>query len=161
MTALNVDVEGTLEWAKIFEFNRDRAAWNEETDGEYKVSVITNEKTAKELKDIGVRKQITKEDEGYRVTFSRPHKGKQDWMGGPPIVADLSGKPWDVDSKGTIGNGSKGIVRIQVYDGKAGKGTRLMGVQIIDHVVYEGDGSNSNPTQMFQDRSTSQEAAPF
>ena len=39
-------------------------------------------------------------------------------MGGAPVVADISGKAWSLDEKGLIGNGSKGIVKVEVYPTK-------------------------------------------
>ena len=44
-----IEVFGKLEWAKVFEHNRDRAAWNEEKDGEYKVTVIMDSDNADNL----------------------------------------------------------------------------------------------------------------
>ena len=40
-----------------------------------------------------------------------------------------------------IGNGSVGVVYVDVYDTKMGVGSRLSGVQVIDHVVFESEGS--------------------
>ena len=39
-----------------------------------------------------------------------------------------------------IGNGSVGVVYVDVYDTKMGVGSRLSGVQVIDHVVFESEG---------------------
>jgi hypothetical protein len=33
MPATNIDVKGKIEWAKVFESNRDRAEWNAGLDG--------------------------------------------------------------------------------------------------------------------------------
>ena len=159
MAATNIDVKGKLQWAKVFESNRDRAEWTAETDGEYKVTVFMDADMAKALKDTGCSKKIEETPEGFKVTFSRPHKGAQDWMGCAPLVADVSGKIWNVDEKGLIGNGSTGIVKVQIYDTKAGRrGSRLMGLQVLDHVVYNAEGTSSQPTSMFEDLSQSQEA---
>ena len=92
-------------------------------------------------------------DGGFRLTVSRPHTGAEDWMGGAPVVADISGKAWNLDDKGLIGNGSKGIVKVEVYRTKNGLvGTRLMGLQVLDHVVYNPEES---PSEMFADHSKS------
>jgi len=156
MPSTQIDVKGTIEWAKVFESNRDRAEWNVETDGEYKVTVTTDKKTANALKKAGCMKKIEEVDGGFRITVSRPHTGAEDWMGGAPVVADIAGKAWSLEDNGLIGNGSKGIVKVEVYPTRTGRtGTRLMGLQILDHVVYETEGGSSQSRQMFQDHSKS------
>ena len=155
MPATHIDVKGKIEWAKVFENNRDRSEWNKEKDGEYKVTVTTDEKTAKALQKAGCRKKIEEVTEGFKVTFDRPHKGAQDWMGGAPIVADVSGKAWNLQEKGLIGNGSEGIVKVELYDTKMGTGTRLIGLQVLDHVVYESENGPSQPRVVFEDHSKS------
>ena len=81
------------------------------------------------MKKAGSQKKIEEVDGGFRVTVSRPHTGAEDWMGGEPVVADIAGKAWDLEDNGLIGNGSKGIVKVEVYRTKKGLvGTRLMGL---------------------------------
>lgn len=155
MPATQMDVKGKLDWAKVFESNRDRSEWNKEKDGEYKVTVTTDKDTAEALKKAGCRKKIEEVAEGYKVTFDRPHKGAQDWMGGAPIVADVTGKAWSLEDKGLIGNGSEGIVKVELYNTKMGVGTRLVGLQVLDHVVYNSEGGPSQPRSMFTDHSQS------
>lgn len=140
-----VEVFGTLEWAKVFEHNRDRAAWNEEKDGEYKITVIMDKENAAKLKDSGCAKAMHDVEDGVKVTLSRPHKGKFDWQGGAPAVANIKGQPWDFQIDGYIGNGSTGLVRVAVYPaGNSGRtGSRLESVQVIDHVEYESEGGGS------------------
>lgn len=160
MPSTQFNVKGTLEWAKVFESNRDKAEWTKDTDGAYKVTVVMDKGMAEQLKKAGCRKKIEEDNGKYRVTFSRPHKAKYDWQGGAPVVADVTGKIWDVDSKGLIGNGSTGIVKIDLYDGgPLGKGTRLLGLQVTDHVVYESEGGSSSPRQMFGDLTKSSEVS--
>ena len=156
MPSTKIDIKGTIEWAKVFESNRDRAEWNVETDGEYKVTVITDEATANMLKEAGCMKKIEKVEGGHRVTVARPHTGLQDWQGGPPIVADKSGELWDLRTKGLIGNGSEGIVKVEVYPTRTGRtGTRFLGLQVLNHVVFESEGGSSQPSAMFEDHSES------
>jgi hypothetical protein len=156
MPSTQIDIKGTIEWAKVFESNRDRAEWNKETDGEYKVTITTDAATAKELKKAGCMKKIEEVDSGHRLTVSRPHTGAQDWMGGAPIVADVTGKAWNLQEQGLIGNGSEGIVKVEVYPTRTGRtGTRLLGVQVLEHVVYESEGGPSQPRAMFTDHSSS------
>ena len=153
MPSTQIDIKGTLEWAKVFELNRDHNEWNEDKGGEYKVTVTTDKKTADALKKAGCQKKMEEVDGGIRLTVSRPHTGAEDWMGGEPVVADISGKAWSLDDKGLIGNGSKGIVKVEVYRTKKGLvGTRLMGLQVLDHVTYNPEES---PSEMFADHSKS------
>jgi hypothetical protein len=157
MPSTQHDVKGIIHWAKVFESNRDRAHFHSSTDGAYKVTVVTDEATMKSLKKEGCTKQFKKTDDGFEVTFDRPHKGDYDWQGGAPIVADVTGKAWDLDEKGLIGNGSTGIVKIALYRGKDmdNAGSRLLGLQVLDHVVYESEGGSSQSRSMFADHSKS------
>jgi len=139
---------GTLEWAKVFEHNRDRAAWNEDKEGEYKVTIIMDAENAEKLKESGCGKGISQVEDGTKVTLARPHKGKFEWQGGAPKVANISGQPWDFETDGYIGNGSTGIVQFSTFPSNAGHtGSRLESVQVVDHVEFEsevGSGSSSN-----------------
>lgn len=156
MPSTQIDIKGTLDWAKVFESNRDHNEWNEDKDGEYKVTVTTDKKTADALKKAGCQKKIEEVDGGHRITVVRPHVGLQDWMGGAPVVADKSGKEWNFEEKGFIGNGSKGIVKVEIYPTKVGSGTRLVGLQVLDHVVYDSEGGSSqSASEMFSDHTKS------
>jgi len=157
-----VEVFGTLEWAKVFEHNRDRAAWNEEKDGEYKVTVIMDDENAAKLKESGCAKAMHEVEGGTKVTLARPHKGKFDWQGGEPQVVNVKGKAWAFDIDGYIGNGSTGVVRVAIYPaGNSGRiGSRLESVQVVDHVEFESEGGGSSGA--FNDLSSysSKEAKP-
>ena len=155
MPSTQHDVKGKLMWAKVFESNRDRADFHSETDGAYKVTVTTDEATKKDLLKAGFGRKITEVDDGWQFTIDRPHKAKYDWQGGAPVVADVTGKTWNLDEKGFIGNGSEGIVKIEIYQGnnQQRKGARLLGLQVLDHVVYESEGGPSQPSAMFTDHS--------
>lgn len=144
--AERLQLVGTLEWAKVFPSNLDRAEWNKETDGEFKITMILDEENQEKLNSSNSMKQI----KDGKVTFSRPHVGKHEWQGGAPTVADVTGKPWNLDDKGYIGNGSTGMVTVSIYPAGARFGTRLESVQVIDHVVYESEGGSS---PRFQDLS--------
>jgi len=150
-----LDVKGKISWAKVFESNRDRADFHKTTDGAYKVTLTIDKDTADNLQKEGCRKKIKEVDDGYQVTFDRPHVGNQDWQGGAPVVADVTGKAWDLQEKGLIGNGSEGIVKIEIYPTPMGTGTRLLGLQVLDHVVYVSEGGPSQPRAMFADHSSS------
>jgi len=143
MATKTIELTGTLEWAKLFEDNRDNGEYDVETDGATTVDLIMDEKTLKAMKDAGVRKQPKEAEGGYRVKFKRPWKDKFDreWAAGPPKVFGPDGSVWP-DGE-LIGNGSVGVVFVDVYDTKMGKGCRLNGVQVIDHVSFEGAGGQS------------------
>lgn len=157
-----LELFGTLEWAKVFEHNRDRATWNEDKDGEYKVTISMDKDNADKLRASGCAKKMNDlEDGGVKVTLARPHKGRHDWQSGPPAVANIKGQPWDFEMDGYIGNGSTGLVRVAVYPTGTGRtGTRLEAVQVVDHVEYESEGGGS--TGGFRDLSnvSSQSAKP-
>jgi len=143
MATKTIELTGTLEWAKLFEFNRDQGEFDIETDGATSVNLLMDEATFKKMKDAGVRKQGKKDDDTgkVRVNFKRPWADKfgRDWSAGPPKVFTPAGTDWDAQVMGLIGNGSTGVVFLDVYDTKLGKGCRLNAVQVIDHVEFESD----------------------
>ena len=143
MATKTIELTGTLEWAKLFEGNRDNGEYDIETDGATTVDLIMDDKTLKAMKDAGIRKSAKESEGGYRVKFKRPWKDKFDreWAAGPPKVFGPDGSEWDDGA--LIGNGSVGVVFVDVYDTKMGKGCRLNGVQVIDHVSFEGSGGQS------------------
>jgi hypothetical protein len=143
MATKTIELTGTLEWAKLFEFNRDQGEFDVETDGATSVNLLMDEATFKKMKDAGVRKQGKKDDDTgqIRVNFKRAWADKfgRDWAAGPPKVFTPAGNDWDTEEMGLIGNGSTGVVFLDVYDTKMGKGCRLNGVQVVDHVEFESD----------------------
>ena len=157
-----LELFGTLEWAKVFEHNRDQASWNVETDGECKVTIILDEDNTSKLTTAGCQKKMESVEGGTKVTLSRPFKGRNEWGSGTPAVVNVKGQDWDFDVDGYIGNGSTGMIRVAVYDTSTGRrGTRLEAVQVIDHVTYESEGGSSSPS--FKDLSSKVEdtkAAP-
>ena len=86
MPSTQIDIKGTIEWAKVFESNRDHNEWNEDTNGEYKVTVTTDKKTADALKKAGCQKKIEEVDGGHRTTVVTSSRWPtEDWMGGEPV----------------------------------------------------------------------------
>ena len=164
MATTTIELTGTLEWAKLFEFNRDTGEYDVETDGATTVTLLMEDDVFKSMKDAGVRKQGKIDPDGFgtRVTFKRPWKDKFDrtWAAGPPSVYNPSGTIWDSQEDGLIGNGSVGVVYLDVYDTKMGKGCRLNGVQVIDHVVFESDGGGAGPGIKPKDYTQGRVAAP-
>lgn len=148
---------GQLEWAKVFPTNIDRAEWNKETDGEFKVTMILDEENQEKLNASDSMRSVR----DGKVTFSRPHKGKHDWQGGQPTVVDVKGQPWSLDADGYIGNGSTGMVVVSIYPAGSGRyGTRLESIQVVDHVKYESEGSSSHFTDLSALSSGASSSAP-
>lgn len=144
MATNTIELTGIIEWAKLFESNRDNGEYDIETDGATTVDLIMDDETYQAMKDAGVRKQGKPDQEGRgtKVKFKRAWKDKYDrsWADGAPSVFKPDGTVWDLDTDGLIGNGSMGVVFLDVYDTKMGKGCRLSGVQVIDHIQYDSGG---------------------
>ena len=163
MATKTIELTGTLEWAKLFESNRDNGEYDVETDGATTVTLLMEDDVFKAMKDAGVRKQGKPDPDGkgIRVTFKRPWNDKfgRDWAAGVPQVFTPAGEEWDMETDGLIGNGSVGVVFLDVYDTKMGKGCRLSGVQVVDHVEFEG-GGGSGPSIKPRNYTTQSSAAP-
>jgi streptogramin lyase len=158
MPSQRVEIFGELMYPQVFEFNRDKTgpndAWKAK-GGATKLTLIMDQENKDKLVASGSRMKITDMDDGrYLVQLRRfwVHDTYPE-LGGTPDVVDASGKQWNVEENGLIGNGSTAFVKVNVYDTKTGKGTRLEGVQVINHVPYE---SNYDPSlgRGFVDRSS-------
>lgn len=164
MATKTIELHGILEWAKLFEHNRDTGPYDVDTDGATTVDIILDDENLKKMQDAGVRKSAKPDTEGRgsRVKFKRGWKDKfdRDWAGGAPDVYGPDGSPWDGEQ--LIGNGSIGVVFLDVYDTKMGKGTRLRGVQVIDLVEFDsgGDGGGGAPRPRDYTKSTPKAEAP-
>lgn len=139
MTAELIELEGIANWAKVFEFNRDK---NEDFHGEggaYTVEVQLEKEELDKLTKSGSRLKPKLTDDGISIRFKRKHINQSgiEEFGGPPKVVDADKNPFPDDT--LIGNGSKVKVYVSVYDTKMGKGTRLEGMQVLDLVEYESD----------------------
>lgn len=164
-------IPAELEWAKVFEVNRDKTGpdgvWAE-NGGACTVTAWLDEEAQKIYKSSGSRIAYMKKydaKEGEKVTL-KDSKGRKaiqfrrffihnqfPEFGGAPQVVHADGTPWDINEDGLIGNGSVGIVCFTVYDTKSGPGCRLEGLQILEHVPYESD-KEYVPTAMFSARTT-------
>ena len=148
MATKTIELKGTLEWAKLFEGNRDKGQYDEDTDGATTVDILLDSSNLKTMQDAGVRKSGKVEGDLTRVKFKRGWADQygRDWAAGPPKVFGPTGNEWG-SNDGLIGNGSEGIVFVEVYDTSKGVGSRLAGVQVINHVVFESEGGGgSGPT---------------
>jgi hypothetical protein len=163
-----VQIKGLIEWAKVFETNRDLKGPNgvfESHGGACTVDLLVDEENLKVLEDTNsqlpknVRQKGAEENGLFRVRFKRKWDAPYTYGGAPQVVHADGVTAWDIEEDGLIGNGSTGVVLASVYNAKGLWGTRLDGVQVIDPVEYDsGDDGDYTPKPRFQDHSKS--AAP-
>ncbi len=100
------------------------------------------------------------EGRGTKVKFIRKFNTGKDWDSGAPIVQKSDGSTWDINSDGTIGNGSTVEVELSVYDTSRPNivGTRLDKVKVLDHVVYVADtaGDEASPPPVVESEKQSE-----
>jgi hypothetical protein len=152
MAFKSVTTTGPIEWARIFEDNRDLKGYQDayvECEGAYTLSQILSKEEFQKLQQAGTQKKPVQKrlmDGELVIKFERKHKvTTKDGTtilkaGGPPKVLDAEGKPWTADH-GAIGNGSVAEVTnlISTFKGQDGKmysRTSLVEVKIINHVEY-------------------------
>ena len=144
MTTEVFNVTGIAYYPKVFESNRDmHEGFYGERDGAYTIDVELDKENLDIVSKSGSRVEPRITDEGLQIKFKRKHKHMIAALGGAPKVVDHEDKPWD-ESK-FIGNGSKVEVWFEVYDTKMGKGTRLLGVRVLDLVEYVSDNDGEEP----------------
>ena len=134
-------VEGITEYAQVtkgfeavkFDYNKTPREELTLEQMELKLTLEMDEENLEVFQKSGSRKKVK---DGSKVEFvrdpSREFGGKED--GYPLVVLGEDGRE---QYKGSIGNGSRVSVFFSVYDSKAGKGTRLEGVRILDLVEYD------------------------
>jgi len=145
---------GPIEWAKIFEGNREMNGYEgayEDCEGAYTVTqILTKDEYAKLQKAGSQKKPIQKRimEGELAVKFERKHLVKTksgdvlEKAGGAPKVVGPDGKLWDVEVDGLIGNGSTAevtnlITTFAGQDGKMISRTSLTKVKILEHLQYE------------------------
>lgn len=153
-----VCLKGKVKWARVFEQNRDKTGPNgvwKDDGGRYTITVVLDEIEQQKLTDVKSQKKRKEDDDGDMVIrVDRKHNppvNKQtgetyDLYGGPPQVRHADKTPWDIDEDGLIGNGSLCNVFVTVYEAGGLVGTRLEAVQVLDHVVYESERGEYDPT---------------
>ena len=154
-----VTTVGPIEWARIFEDNRDMEGYEgayADCEGAYTVTQILAKDQYEKLKKAGSMKkpiQSRMMDGVIAIKFERKHlvtTKSGDVIakaGGAPMVTNAAGKPWSVEDDGLIGNGTIAeithlVQTFPVKDPKTGKDstasrTSLQKIKIVDHVVYE------------------------
>ena len=138
-------VKGKANWAKLFEFNRDKADFHTESDGLCSVNVVLEPDELAKLAESGSRLKPKATEEGVEVKFGRKFQHYSiPALGGAPKVVDANDELWDTEKM--IGNGTEVEVFFTVYPTKKyGKGTRLEGVRVLNLVEYirEDDGEGN------------------
>lgn len=133
-------LEGTVNWAKVQE---PVLKYGSETEYEWTLDFKPLDPSA--IKASGSRKKAR--DDGF-YKFNRStvrYKDGVEEPNDPPTILLQNAETGENDPyNGLIGNGSKAIVKIAVYDTKMGKGTRLEGLVVTELVEYEA-GVPSTP----------------
>jgi hypothetical protein len=155
MAYTEVKTTGPIEWARLFEGNRDMEGYQgayAACDGAYTVSQILSKEEFTKLQTAGTTKKPVQKrlmDGELVIKFERKHTvTKKDGTvvsqaGGAPVVTDAEGNAW-TDEHGLIGNGSLAevtnlITSFKGQDGMMWARTSLVSVKIIEHVKYEKD----------------------
>lgn len=138
-------IKGKLSWVKTQTPNE----W-----GKWTVTIHPEEKSLEIIRDLqgeGVKNVLKKDEDGYFTTFSRPTqmmiKGKVIGLAPPELLipdgVDDLGKPRTKPLTGVlVGNGSDGVVKLEVYShrtpggGKA-KAARLLSIMIHNLIPFE------------------------
>lgn len=154
-----VTTTGPVEWAKVFENNRDMTGYEGAYvpfEGAYTLQQILSKDEYAKLQAAGTQKKPNQKrlmDGELSLKFERKHKvTRKDGTvlpqaGGAPKVTDAEGSPW-TEEMGLIGNGSTAevtnlITTFKGGDGKMYSRTTMTGVKIIEHKPVE-DKVDSN-----------------
>jgi hypothetical protein len=112
-----VKTTGPIEWAKVFETNRDMTGYEGayvDFEGAYTVQQILSKDEYAKLQAAGTQKKPNQKrlmDGELMIKFERKHKitsrdGKViPQAGGAPKVMNADGTAWDKEVNGLIGNG--------------------------------------------------------
>lgn len=133
-------IEGTAQWAKLFEHNKDDNVDFHGEGGAYTVDVLIDKENMDKFTESGSRVKPKLGEDGISIRFKRKHNHPTiPELGGPPKVVDAEGNDWDPEV--AIGNDSKVRVAFSVYETRMGKGTRLNAVRVLELVEYDGETS--------------------
>lgn len=145
MGTRKVKLTGYGYWMKVFEGNRDLTGFNDqlkEVGGQCVMDLDLSPEEFEKLKKAKFMSagKPSADNLGHtRVRLKR--KWQEEYGGGAPVVLKDDGTAWAYDEDGTIGNGSKVAVILQVYDTKAPNivGARLEKVKVLIHKPYVSD----------------------
>lgn len=150
---IEVKTVGPIEWAKVFEGNRDMNGFEGayvECDGAYTVQQKLTKEEFDKLKKAQSQKKPNQKrlmDGEIVIKFERKHKvTRKDGTelpqaGGAPKVTDADGKAWTMED-GLLGNGTNAQVTnlITVFrgaDGKTYSRTTMKAIKILEYVPME------------------------
>jgi hypothetical protein len=141
MATKNHTIQGTAQWAKVFENNRDMKGFEGAAipyEGFYTIELILDKENREKFKASGsASKGSFDEDGNFKVRFKRKHKDRFEWASGAPKVTKPDGSIWSFADDGFIGNGSKVEVDFSVYTTTKSPGTRLEAVKVLEAVAFE------------------------
>ena len=152
MAQRGVKVRAVLQWAKVFEENRDLTGFKktpqsegsyESTKGACTVDIIMDDDNVNLLKSVGWGRGFKSDPEGRGMLTKAVRKfdtGHDFNSGAPEVFNGKNNKPWLFDD-GELGNGTIADVYIVVYDTAMGPGSRLDRIDVLDHVPHEGIAS--------------------
>ena len=144
--------EGTLQYAQVFEGNRDMGtggkdprvdAARRKTDGLYKCQFTPKDEATKaqmleHLSDPMYGGNPRFKGDGY-VDFKRNHvdpSGIEDFGGAPEVVHFSEGmhnQRWDYESDGPIWNGAKVMIKYTTYGEGESQTVRLLKIGVIEN----------------------------
>jgi hypothetical protein len=151
-----IDLTGTIKWAKLSKKNMDT-----KFEPAYKLDFYPDAASKAILRASGSRVTAKENEDGVYYSFKRdavrtrkdPGTGEtytEDDV--PPTVGtdlDEAGNLIQMHNPESVGNGTRAVVRLAVYDSAYGKGTRLEAVKITELAIYEGTPFNGARTYKF------------
>ena len=151
--ANRIKLRGILEWAKIFEENRDLTGYKptespgnyEQYDGACTTNIILDEDNAELLRSTGFPRKLKPDPDGRGLIAKLDRKfntGHSFSSGAPEVFDATTGDRWTFED-GLIGNGTVADVYLSVYTTQYKTvGSRIEKIEIIDYVEPVGLGPN-------------------
>lgn len=115
--------------------------------GNYEIDWYVSDEWDKIIQDEGIQLKRRENEEGVFYKFKRKHEGmiKGELVKfGPPAIKIATGPEVDgivptADYTDLVGNGSEGYLKVEVYRGGKGVGTRWVGLRIDNLVEFTPD----------------------
>mgnify|MGYP003897635683 CR=1 FL=1 len=135
-------IKGKLSWARVVDLNQF---------GDWSITIHPEPDSLERLRDMqakGLKNVMKKDNNGYYMQFKCPPKKEKDGKVlryfSAPVVVDKDNNPLDGR---TIGNGSDGYLKLEVYNHKTPTGgysiaARLVGVRIDNLVPFDPQRDN-------------------
>lgn len=144
MSTKIVYLSGTGKWVKPYPGQEDT---------KYGVKAVMDlyldPKSLIAFKSSGSRTTLRKDEDGEFVKLSRnvDQLYKELPLGHPIVVKKNADGEYEKFDQ-IIGNGSKVVAKVAVYDSKFGPGTRWEALEIVEHVPYEGMSGEAGETAL-------------